>query len=1814
MTLREKLGGLGLVLAGGVALAMTLMAGPFVQVAHAADADGDGLSDALEDALGTDPNDSDSDGDSWSDWKEAFETGTDPKSIDSDGDTLPDNSDSAPLNASGSVDGVSTADGSYSENLTAACWKGTSAMDGKGFLPHSGEFVHSMSLLDIDPGYGPSISFGIYYRSGILYNGPLGMNWDSPMFMRLVALGGGDVDFYDGRGRNHRFRDSGDPPPSEPPFPYTSPAELIGFTLTKNSDSTWTLFHKRGTKWEFGTGGNIVEVSDRFGNTTTYTYTNGLLTDVEDATGHTLAIDYYANTDRVYTVTDDSNRVVVLSYDCYGQLARVRTPLSSEYGSGRSYRFTYTYSSQGDPDLNHNLIRAKDPKGQVWLKNEYDEDDRVVKQYLGADYFTFSYSGSVTTVTDRAGNQRDWTVSGNLPTSLKEYSNRDVRSGDPAYWETFFGHTSAGLRNKVVYPRGNRIDTTYDVTYGNVTEIRRRTTDTNTNDSSDIVETFAYDTSHYHLLTSHTDSRGNTTTYTIPNSGDLAYKVVTAIDYPDVTYLDPDQETTVSFTWNSHGQLVTATDGEGKETEKIYFEDESETGVKMGYLKKVTRDSGTNGLALMTQYDYKNWGMVSSVTNPRSKTTTYFVNEYDWVTQVQGPINYEIMSTFDANGNVTQRDFRNVDEDGYTVTANPWWTTTYTYDILDNPLTKTEEITSSTTRTWEFAYTANEKMATLTKPEGNEDHYVYDERDLVYQRVRGYGTADEATERWDYDGNRNATLFKNGRNRDWTSEFDSFDRKTRDVNPLGHYTEYVLDKGGNVTEVKRYEEAGATDVLMAHTKQYFDERARLYRVERGLKGVSSWAWTTTTMTLDERGLVTMVRDPRNKATSFTYDGAGRRILVEDALGNQVETTFDANGNPTYVDEIETTGHSTAKTFTTEMVYDDLDRRTTMRVVDQTNSSNKHTTTYAYTSLNVMVEKVDAESNATTWTHDGLGRVLSESIALGGGAYKNRSWGFDDNGRLVSHKDDAQNETTWAFNARDLVTTETYADSGAKTFDYDDADNLIFWDDPMGTEVDLTYDDNNRSTARDITRGTGVVGAQAEDYLYDALDRMTEAKDDDVTVQFTWDSLGRKTAEISGPNPLSTYGKTTGYTYDDAGNITQVSYPDGSFAAKRTFDDVNRPTLVEDGSLVDIVTVDYYGAGGRLKKLTFGNATTGTYGYDGFRWVSAIDHEDSGPSLLRGYDLARDSVGNILYEEKAHDSGKGHNYAYDPASRLTSTLQECEDPSNEHANPGSEAYSVKLDYNLSDDSDRTSVVSTLYQQSPVSTSYTSNSVHEYTAIGATNRNYDNSGNLEDDGTREFAYDYRNQLVTVTRESDSAVIGAYEYDALGRRTRSTYEDDSEIRFYHDGLQEIEEFDGNGTLIRKYVYREEIDSLAMMEAADIADVDDDQNTSELVRLFYHFDGRTNVIALTDPSESIVESYECDPYGNLSIKDKNGSGVSVSQVRNPFVFQRRRHDSEAGLMYFRSRHYDPEAGQWLQRDPLGYKAGANLHEAWECSPTNRVDPLGLDSRDDYGWDQGGTQTRGYASFENRRTEVVAADEAMAARMDADATESMRDDAAMMDAIVEAARMMQEVDPLNDPDAHPSAFLSYIDAMRWVIKAAFGNRGTDSSTLYYNPRDREIHGEEEARRRYPVATVEPAIVHEEQHQSDHQEYGDTDFIIGSDEMLADEGVAVPKGVIYGEWMKTMFVLAAEYRGYRAGFDEAKKYLRGGSNNPGPVSIPVATEPGGPNSQGYGRMGDRMRDEIFGHIRDIKGRLGVTFNSGGIQYGRSEGPSNSVMR
>ncbi|MEA1897774.1 MAG: RHS repeat-associated core domain-containing protein [Bacteroidota bacterium] len=102
-----------------------------------------------------------------------------------------------------------------------------------------------------------------------------------------------------------------------------------------------------------------------------------------------------------------------------------------------------------------------------------------------------------------------------------------------------------------------------------------------------------------------------------------------------------------------------------------------------------------------------------------------------------------------------------------------------------------------------------------------------------------------------------------------------------------------------------------------------------------------------------------------------------------------------------------------------------------------------------------------------------------------------------------------------------------------------------------------------------------------------------------------------------------------------------------------------------------------------------------------------------------------------------------------------------------------------------------------------------------------------------------------------------------------------------------------------------------------------------------FFHYDGRGNVIELSDEAGQSQASYSYDAYGN-QIK-------RTGDEDNAYRFSTKEYSSLTGLIYFGARYYDPEIGRFLTKDPLGFAGGINQYIYCESDPVNWIDPWGL-------------------------------------------------------------------------------------------------------------------------------------------------------------------------------------------------------------------------------------------------------------------------------
>ncbi len=245
--------------------------------------------------------------------------------------------------------------------------------------------------------------------------------------------------------------------------------------------------------------------------------------------------------------------------------------------------------------------------------------------------------------------------------------------------------------------------------------------------------------------------------------------------------------------------------------------------------------------------------------------------------------------------------------------------------------------------------------------------------------------------------------------------------------------------------------------------------------------------------------------------------------------------------------------------------------------------------------------------------------------------------------------------------------------------------------------------------------------------------------------------------------------------------------------------------------------------------------------------------------------------------------------------------------------------------------------------PSTVTYASDVVNQYTQVGGVTRTHDNNGNLKDDGTYLFAYDFENRLVEVKLKATQAVIATYRYDALGRRVEKAVSGGATTRYVLDGPQVVEEYDAQDVWQGRYVYEDGIDRPRVMDRADQADVNGNQNTAEVLRFTYHQQALGSVTEVSEPGGSVVEWVSYDVYGKPTILDQQGNVVGQSPVGNPFLFTGREFDPEDGLYFYRARQYDPVVGKFLQQDPVGMASGPDTSEFVRSSPATFVDPTGL-------------------------------------------------------------------------------------------------------------------------------------------------------------------------------------------------------------------------------------------------------------------------------
>ncbi len=1492
-------------------------------------------------------------------------------------------------------------------------------------LPHSGEFVYEQTFLYI-PGRGLDYVFRLNYHSQLIYDGSLGWGWEHTYDRRIVPASGGSLALKEGVGRFDVYSFDGTeftPPAGR----YTAlVSDTAGISITSRSGSVESYYPLDSS----ADAGRLRTIADRNGNTLQFAYDeNGRLETVTDALGRTIAY-AYDGSDRISSVTDFDGRSMTLTYDDNGDLVSITTPpvtvtLNGNHVSmGKTTMFSYT-SGFDDERLNHNLTTIIAPNevadGSLTPRtiNTYGTEgialDRIVSQLWGGGRangsgipaggeVTFVYTTAIAidapagaaskvTVTDRGGNEIELWHDG----AGHRLESRQTVGGEELV--TKYAYNIDGQMTSVTYPAGNRAEYVYDDgatdrhAHGNLLESRfvadaaRGCDGLGGTPCADLVTTYTYEPDHQ-LLQSVTDPRGATTTYARDDWGNLMQ-----VTFPTVTVgAAAQQAATNHWTYNARGQPLTFTDAEGNVT--CYEYDSN------GYRQRVIRDCGPStrsgqALGVTIEYGYDSVGNLTTITDSLGVRTEYVFNALNQAvkkTEAAGTgLDYETLYWYDANDNLVRTDVENVASDldadfhpvgtlaptGLRPTgahsrdgANPWFTTINTYDLLDNLVRRTTEVTVSSQITIECRYDPLENLISVTDPRGNRVEYVYDERSLPREVIGGVGSPEAFTTTYEYDDNGNTIQFTDGEGNLTDYVYDGFDRRVGYIDALGNVRVWEYDENGNivVTSLRDGQDGrnpgrvitAAAPVTLTHNLSHFDERNRLYRREQEFftadvgSGVITGlttdgngdGWGETAFTYDRNSNLTAITDDNGNTTQYAFDGLGQLILTTDALNNTSAFAYDGNGNLTQMVATERQPDSLTadEIFTTTFTFDEVNRliQTTSNPSAGVGQALGQTTRNEYDSRGnlvftsdpngVLVGETNDHGNTALFAYDGLGRTVEKTYHLraggvGEGAVTGQVrlfYAYDGSGNLTRRSDPNGNVTTYGYDALNRLTGVTYADETTDALVYDGAGNLVQQTDANGNVVTHTYDALNRLVRSDVTPGVGVGGTTFQTFAWDGLSRQIAISDDndpatsadDSDVAFTYDSLSNRLSEIQGGHTISS-------TFDGAGNRLSLIYPGGTVVTY-THDALNRVETVADDD-GEVAAYDYIGPS-RLFRRTNGNGTYAAYAYDRARRVTGVEHRlSSDDSLLTSFSYTYDRVGNRT-TETAQPGDATTTYTYDSLYRLT----------------GAQGPSSSFQYAYDAAGNRTRAT-----EGGGSTPYATNKVNAYLTVGGETRTYDANGNLlsrrfiTQEGewfiylplvVRGFAGSVSNNHAPVVPDS-LALNGAtivtetvisYEYDfanrLLGTRKEITVTTDADVqvvtetvRFTYDGLGRRASKQTSDSITR-YIYDgrrviEERDGTDALLTTYVERLKMDGGGSHVV--LYQTDALGSVRALADETGSVVERVDYGPFGAPILS----GGGSASSQGNPYLFRGLRYDAESGFYLAGVRQYEPSTGRHAQR-----------------------------------------------------------------------------------------------------------------------------------------------------------------------------------------------------------------------------------------------------------------------------------------------------------
>jgi len=1297
-----------------------------------------------------------------------------------------------------------------------------------------------------------------------------------------------------------------------------------------------------------------------------YTYSGGNLDQVDKhwtrlADGGTKQRPYteytYTNTagvddNMLNLVKDCGTTILDFDYSIYDST----TPRCSMVTNADGEEFTYTYDvSSTNNSVTEDVTRYIDPFGekQEFVYTDLSSDDRTIEA------------------------RRDF---------LEDEDGDDITN---AALTEFSRDCDCGRIDQITYTDGSEEKWTYD-SWGNITKYTRVSSDVS---DTDLVKQWTYDDfdDYCRMLTSSGWLRAEANpaskvTWTWNSDGTLQ-----RVAHPTVTSGQISSQTIEwDYTWSdiggglTDGVLETVTNPADEKVEYAYS----------GDTLTLTQDPDIGGLQLEHTTVRDVFGNTTQTEDPSGVTSQWdtTVTPDGRVLKVEGPNGQETKYEYNLRGFRTEAD-----------------------KLLEvSPASRVET-------TW--AYSDSGRVETIVTDAASGGiqamtEHTFDETNRYTQQIGadefgskskiGYGSHNLSWESYHVDdsgASPTETLVG-------TAERDTMGRVTATVDRGGHRTEYEYDGYGRQTKVitalpgskdretiSTLEDDGRAEKIevkvvgtgtttYAVTKYYYDEANRQYRMTRE-DPESVLLDRITEVERDEIGRAAFRIDARDKERETQWDAVGRIKKTIDPVGNEMQYAYNDTARTTTVTAHEyNTDTASFIDYVAVTTTDASGRMTSIKLEGSANGNR--TTSFTYDEAGRRLSMTAPLNQKKDWEYDKLGRQTKETVRIDASTDAITTTYWSAGGRKERVADANAINTRWTYNSYGQKLTIEYDDQAAQTYTrtYDTHGRLSSITDPEGLVKTYNYDSADRVDYFDLTYpgSTDLVGPDRVDYTYNDMDRITTAKTQSESGG-TYADLTSVTRAYNGYGELESetqYGsRTIEYDYDVAGNLEEITYPSGGpiIGVQFTRDDNGRVDTVKRKLSTDVegttmsaweVTAEFEYAGHREYERAQANYDlTRKQIYTSFREPDELTYkETSSGDLLTGLDSDWDDAGRMVARERIHDAAgateMGEAFRYDDMGRLTSIWRDLEDPHSFTSTDPTAATANFLDevvYDIGKVYERDGVTVTPEAGTPIETIAVdfNGDPYQTSSYDGTTMAWDKNGQLTDVGTgTDYTWTGLGQLakVEITGQTDRD----YTYDAFGRRV-STEVGSQVNEFLYNGWHMIGEYDFTAS---EWLWQEiPLDrGEEMLEhiALDTEDLDSDSDTDEYRPYAVHEDFQSTVWGLSDTDGDLLERYDySDPYGVSSSRDLGGNGLGDYATD---VFHRKRlHGGfveELSELYdFRNRWLDPATAGWMSRDPLDWKHLGLRYEAFLASSLQMVDYFGLHSspppcRDGYFPDEG--------------------------------------------------------------------------------------------------------------------------------------------------------------------------------------------------------------------------------------------------------------------